>query len=194
MRIVLFSSFCAFCLNMFSQQEAKFQTKGIIIPSGTISPGFMTSQQATNIYLHGGLEYYLENKVSFKGDVFWHVGSQEKTDFMKVNHSLYYGLNFHNQWNRLDLYFGIQPGLFYSQPNMMKIDSSGLINAKLNPSASVSVGMTYFVARNFNFFLNGRYVYGNYYAANDRNISLNEFRISAGLSFNFRLFKRKEIQ
>jgi hypothetical protein len=181
----------------FAQPETpiskkSFRTQGILIPTGTIAPGFMFNHPSTNLYMHGYAEFYWDDIISYRGDVFWHVGAQEANDVLAQNHGLYYGFSVHKTFNRLDLYGGLQPGFCYSQEYIHEGESKFRGTPQFLPSASGIIGMRYFIARNFNYFIEGRYVYAQLPSARLGNMSLQEARLSIGLAFNFRLYKPKD--
>src|SRR5688500_4741322 len=100
-----------FLLSVFTMcaQEKEFKTKGMLKATSTISPGFMLGQTRTNIYLAGELEYFIEEKVSVRGDGFWYLGSQQNPDLLRQNSSVYWGAAYHIKKKRTDFFVGLQP-------------------------------------------------------------------------------------
>ena len=49
-------------------RSVPFVRKGLLKATGTISPSLMLNHKINNIYLSGELEYFLENKISVRGD------------------------------------------------------------------------------------------------------------------------------
>lgn len=181
-------------MNAQNEIEIKkpFRSQGILIPTGTISPGFMINAPKTNLYVHGFAEFYWDDRVSYRGDVFWHVGTQEKRDLLAHNHGLYYGFSVHQCFNRLNLYAGLQPGFSLSQEYNYSGEDRFKGVMQVLPSASALLGMRYFIGKNFNYFAEGRYIYSSLPSEFQGHLSLQEIRISVGLAFNFRLYKPKD--
>jgi hypothetical protein len=182
---LLFCSLICSCV-MFAQ-DSDFKTKGLLKATSTISPGFMLSETRTNIYLAGELEYFVEERVSLRGDGFWYLGSQQNPDLLRQNSSVYWGAAYHFRKNRTDLFIGVQPGLSLTQ---MVVDEKYYYTdygMEVCPNFSFFTGVTQYVGKYFNFFLNTRYVRSSYRVYGSSN--LDEIRLCAGLGFNIQTRK-----
>jgi hypothetical protein len=191
-KIRIFFALLFATLSAYSQTDVAFQTKGLLKATSTISPGFMLNQSRTNIYLAGELEYFVEERVSFRGDGFWYVGSQQNPDLFKQNSAVYWGGFYHFRMNRSDLFIGLQPGISVTQPLVDEKYYYSDYGIRVCPQISFVAGYTCYVGKYFNFFANTRYVKGTY--RNNTDIGLDELRICAGLGFNIHLVKREIVK
>ena len=177
-------------LGVFAQQP-KFDVlrKGLFRSHLTVTPGILFNSDNTNIYLHGGFEYFLKNKVSFTGHGYWYLDSQQKDGDLKQNSSVLWGLRYHFPWRRkkIDSYIGLEPGLAVVQAK----NTESVSVKKVMPLVSASAGFTFYVWKFFNFFVETRYVHGHHSTEWNQKIKLDEFRISAGLGWNVNLIRKK---
>jgi hypothetical protein len=49
--------------------------KGLVRAQMTISPGWTIADGNTNLYLQGDMEYFLQDKVSLKGDISYFIAT-----------------------------------------------------------------------------------------------------------------------
>lgn len=181
-------------------QDRVFVYENTLRASATLAPGFMLNQEQTNIYVHGHLEYFPEDRVSLRGDGYWFTGAQQKPALLKENSNLLFGGLYHFHKNRLDYFIGLQAGINFTRPaGLLSLTPSGptITSAtteyplKPNPCIAPLTGFVFYPARYVNFFLEARYVSGRYFGyANGRSIGLSEIRISAGLGFQLNLKKQ----
>jgi hypothetical protein len=201
-RVCLFLHLLVMVFTMNGQNEKQpFRYQSILKATATITPGFLLNNKQTNIYLNGELEYFLDDKLSFRTDGFWMAGAQEKPSLLQQNNSIFFGALYHIHKNRFDYFFGLQPGLFLTKPNTTNdavISPYGVTvtyktdyDYKLLPSLSPITGITFYVSDYFNFFLNIRYVYARYYGYENAVLNIDEFRVSAGLGFQIHTRKVK---
>ena len=188
-KLILISIVMAFLTKLSAQDNAPFVRKGLLKATATISPSFMLNRHINNIYVSGELEYFLENKISVRGDVFLYRDSQQNIPFLKQNSMIFFGALYHFSKNKHDLFIGIQPAAILSQPNML---DTSLVNypVKINPGISVIAGYTFYVWDYCNFFLNARYVNTKYVGTSNGAIQLDEIIISAGLGFQLHTRKK----
>ncbi len=169
--------------------------------SATLAPGYMLAQAQTNIYVHGHLEYFPEEKVSLRGDIFWFNGAQQKPSLLNQNSTLLFGGLYHMHKNRLDYFIGLQTGMSLTKPSDTYYDSVDLYGtitqftnsytAKALPLISPFTGITFYPGKYVNFFLEARYVSGRYFGyQGGSTINMDEIRISAGLGFQIPLRKK----
>jgi len=186
----LFTSLLLFITIIVSAQENDaFVRKGLLKATATISPSFMINRNINNIYVSGELEYFLENKISVRGDCFWYRDSQQDIPFLKENSMIFFGALYHFSKKKHDLFIGIQPAAILSQPNMQ---DSSLVNypAQMNPGISVIAGYTFYVWDYCNFFLNARYLNTKHVGTSKGQIHLDEIILSAGLGFQIHTRKK----
>jgi len=176
---------------VYSQEsEENFRYKNLLKATGTISPGFMLNYNQSPIYLGGELEYFVEDKVSLRGDAFWLAGTQNTKKLLEQNSSFMFGALYHFHQNRFDCFTGLQSGINITKPTSGTNDNSQYLT-KVLPVVSPIVGITYYAPKYFNFFINARYVNSRYFGYGPTtNLYLDEIRICAGLGFNLNLCKR----
>lgn len=166
--------------------------KGLLRVQGTISFGKMFSLDANNIYLHGDLEYFVENGFSVKSDIFYFLNSFNGNQPFRMNHSLFSGVMFHSKTTRnLVPYFGIQAGINFAEASDMcmgqpcvQIVPPEPIAKAVNPLFSATAGMNYYSGKFFHLFIQTRYVAG-VFSDNYNRANLGEIRLSFGLGFHF---------
>ena len=105
--------------SMLAQQENRqFIHKHLVLADASIVAGNMFKSGSNNVYLNGNLEYYLDNKVSVRGDANWMAGTQNKVDKtrgLNEYYSVLLGCAFHlPSASHFDPYFILQPGLAYT--------------------------------------------------------------------------------
>jgi hypothetical protein len=149
--LFIFSDTCA-------QEKKEFHYYRLVNTTGTISPGFRTSDGATTMSLHGFFEFFLQDKVSWRGDAFYYMGEQKKPLSIANNSTLKWGAfyHFHKPTSKLDLYLGFQPGLNFVQPVTQRIDGSDQYHTlKAVPVISGVSGVNFHFGKVFNMFLEG---------------------------------------
>lgn len=155
----------------------------------TIAPGFMTDGGNLHIYLHGNLEYYLDERISLRGDGFYFLSAAKGNAWLQ-NHSILSGASLHmGNKNRFDPYIGLQPGVAISQlafggPCALYpclVASPGY--TKANPIISPVIGFNYYFEKLFHLFGEARYVAGKH-LADAPTYSLSELKFSFGLGWN----------
>lgn len=168
-----------------SAQSADYIKPGLLKATATISPSKMLAAEYSNIYLSGFAEYYIDKKISFRGDTYLFVDGQD--DFFDQAFRTFFGLHYHLNKNNLDVNFGFQPGLSYMKrnPYMDGIETFAPIieNGQFMPSISLSTGVTYYVWKYFNFFANFTYVRSDLNGSEYGPFNTDELIFSAGLGF-----------
>lgn len=197
---LLFSSF------VYSQIESQqYIHKYLVRVDGSIVPGFMFKDNLSNVYLNGNGEYYLDNKVSMRGDINYMVGSTGLSNDsigLKNNHSIMVGPVFHFHTNgHFDPYFIIQPGIAYTSSFRQTYMGNVINDANkittsykgvLSPLGSLGFGFNYYFQRFAHLFFETRYFYGNHLSDAPSTISLQELRVTFGLGFNLFVHKDKQ--
>lgn len=170
-----------FCL--FSQEKNNERTvqPGLLRAQGTFSMGTLTEINQTSLHLHGNIEYYVNEKIAARGDIYYYL-KPSKESVLDLNHQLFAGTSYHiGTANNLDPYIGIQPGLAITQYSERILLSKN--TASLTPLLSGVVGLNYYANNWFHLFIDGRYILGKH-ISNLPPTAINEFRISFGLGFN----------
>lgn len=180
--------FCLISSFGFTQNESVIRS-GLIKTTLTLSPSKSLATSNKYFYLHGLLEGYLTDKLSFSGEGYLYRGmiSDGISDF-RYNHSLFFGFSKHIVKKNLDFHFGIQPGLSFTKVRPLYDNVWDNSKMTLNPLFSGIVGVNYFVGKYLHFFLQTRLVLGehqSYYALN-----ISDLRLSAGLGFNINTMKK----
>jgi hypothetical protein len=201
MKTFLFSVslFLSFSCCGQEEQNARFVRAGILSGGASISPGLLLQQNISTISIPLTGEYYLDEHVSIKADVFIHVSSGLTADSLRLiaNHQLFTGLSYHfKTTGNLDPYLCFQPGLAYSQ---VKRESKLPFNDQtpngtieytpsVNPILGVAAGINYFFPRFFHIFIEARYVHGNALFNAPWAFPLDELKVQFGLGWNMNVF------
>ena len=182
-----------FTFSAFAQKDTtRYIHKHLLRAQATISPGFMLRTSSNNIYIHGNLEYYLDETISLRGDGYYFVSSLGNTDHFTMHHSFFSGASYHFKTkNHFDPYFGIQPGLSITQaiynpcsPEVLCPFSGPVQHTpSANPLLSGVIGFNYYAQKIFHIFGEARYVHGKHLSEYGP-LDLKEIRLSFGLGFN----------
>ncbi|MBN8697877.1 MAG: hypothetical protein J0L87_15205 [Bacteroidetes bacterium] len=183
-------------------ERQQYIHKHLMRADASIVSGYMYKSGIQNVHVNGNLEYYMDNKISFRGDANYLLGSNGISDSMGFlhNHSVMLGTVFHIQTKgHFDPYFILQPGIAYTQSYKQRfIDdpdkSDGRTNypGVLSPLGTAGLGFNYYFQRFAHLFMEARYVYGQHLAEAPYPLSLEEVRITFGLGFNAFIIKEKK--
>jgi hypothetical protein len=168
--------------HVMSQEEIDYTHKGLVRTTLTFATGFMPKQKINNLYLTGNIEYYADQKISFRGDGMYFFNSMNQDKTLKQNHSLYGGAAYHFPNKNFDPFIGLQTGLAISQIGSLYQDSPKA-DIGYNPLVSPIAGFNFYAQKWFHLFVNARYNFGKHLAS-DAIIPLNELSFSFGLGFN----------
>lgn len=162
--------------------------KGLLRATGTISFGGMTKHEQTNIYIHGVTEYFVSNKITARGDIYYYLKSGNK-QMLNLNHQLFAGASYHfNTQHHFVPYVGFQPGIALTQDDFITINQEN--NVEVSPLISAVAGFNFYASSWFHLFIDGRYVSGKH-LSNQKTIHLDELRLSFGLGFNLNVLTGK---
>jgi hypothetical protein len=184
--------------------DKRFVHEGILCGDISIAPGMLLNQNISTISIPATLEYYWDDHVSLKNDIYFHVSSGLTNDSLRLiaNHQLFVGIAYHfTTKGNFDPYVGFQPGIAYSQvKNESKIPFSdqtpyGRIeySPSLNPVLGLSVGFNYYFFRYFHLFVEARYVHGTHLYNAPGAFPLDELKCQFGLGWNLNLIRKKKI-
>jgi hypothetical protein len=180
------------CSAFAQKDSSRYVHRHLIRSMATISPGFMTSLGTNNIYLHGNLEYYVNESISVRGDSYYFISAIESVEHFKMHHTNFTGASYHFRTNgHFDPYLGIQPGFSISQAiyNPCPEEAMCLVPAivqqkpSVNPLISGVLGFNYYAQKWFHLFGEARYVQGKHLSEQGP-LNLNEIRFSFGLGIN----------
>jgi len=168
----------------------------------SIVPAYNFKDDLKNVHLNGNLEYYMDNRVSVRGDANYMLGSSGLTTDsigLKDNISVMLGSVFHlPSKGHFDPYFILQPGIAYTSSFREKYTIGTESNSvkttyyagTVSPLASAGLGFNYYFQRFAHLFVETRYVYGRHLSEAPAPVLLQELRITFGLGFN--VFAAKE--
>ncbi len=179
--LIIIYTILSYCYH--AQNDITFIQKGSIKAMATLSPSKILSKNLSPFYLHGSLEYYIDNKVSIIGEGFYYLGDLSSQPFINFNHNIFFGANYHFIKNNNDLYIGVQPGVSFTQIKPNDTQNKQYSNRiSVNPLISISIGYNFFVSKYFYFFVQNKYVHGENILVSPFNMS--DVRLSAGLGFH----------
>ena len=189
-RGIIFSSI--FLLSGVVLSQEKYIQPGLLKATGPIAPSTMLNRSVQNIYLSGFLEYYLDRKLSLRGETFVFVDGKSKTVtnnlFIKEGMRTYFGAFYHFNKNNWDQYIGFQPGVALIKP-LDSVEPNGPL--QLSPSFAAHIGSTYYVWKYFNFYVDLAYVHSSYRGLTIGTQKTDELILSAGLGFQIQTKKNK---
>lgn len=157
----------------------------------------------TNVYAHGTAEYYWDERFSTRGDLYFLLNKSADPGGVKMNHGFQVGVSCHLlKRSMIDPFIGLRTGLnvTQTQPATEAYPISPTVTAMVNynppvhidPTWAPVVGINFYGERVFHFFIEGAYMMGMYRPNIGPQFSLEEFRVSAGLGFNFSFYKPVE--
>ncbi|MCX7649025.1 MAG: hypothetical protein N2050_00540 [Flavobacteriales bacterium] len=167
-------------------------SKGCFKATATLTPGYVLSQGGGRAHVHGFAEYFLNEKISLSGDVFFHaVQLPVSANWIhREAHGLFLGGYYHWTYRGHDIYVGFQSGLQTGFADFLKEPADPRLLPPA-PAVSLVLGYTYYFNRWFHFFTQPRFTYAR--LANNLVRDVSDFRFSAGLGFHISsLTKRKE--
>jgi hypothetical protein len=182
MRIILFITLLP--LLGFSQDDSESVVRsGLLRSQATITYGKFTAVNQSSLYIQGNLEYYVNSKLSTRGDLFYFLKPNDES-LLEINNQLFAGGSFHIPYKgNFNPYLGIQPGIAITESSNTVIPNIYKPNAALTPLISGVIGFNYYAKKWFHLFVDGRYVLGKH-LSNYPPVDISEFRISFGLGFN----------
>ncbi len=204
MKSFLVSAFVFLAFFCFGQEEqnTRFVRAGILSGGASLSPGVLLQQNVSTISVPLTGEYYLDEYISIKSDIYISVGSGITADSLslKTNHQLFTGLAYHFKTKgNLDPYLCFQPGIAYTQvkteSKVPQIDQtpSGTIEytPSVNPILGFSAGINYYFPRFFHIFIEARYVHGTALFNAPWAFPLDELKLQFGLGWNMNVLMKK---
>jgi len=173
------------------KKVAGFTHPGLFLFRASLAVGGLTKLKAGTVFVEGNTEYFLDRRVSLRGDIY--IFGAHTGDYMpfKMHHSLYTGAMFHKYSSGdFDLYGGLEVGINYAQATDPYLGGIGSMvvpveapSKVFSPTFSPVIGFYYFGGKFFHLTMHARYIMGTF-MDNYNVASLGEWRISFGLGFN----------
>jgi hypothetical protein len=168
-----------------------FTHPGLFLFRASIAVGGLTKLNAGTVFFEGNTEYFIDRRVSLRGDVYFFGGHTGDYKPFKMHHSLLTGAMFHKYTKGdFDPYAGIEVGINYAQATDPYLGGTGSllvpvesVSKVLSPTFSPVVGFNYYGGKFFHLSMHARYIMGTF-MDNYNVASLGEWRISFGLGFN----------
>mgnify|MGYP001597204422 CR=1 FL=1 len=178
-----------------TDSNAQYIHKKLLRATAGFSPGIMTQQKITNIYIIGNLEYYIHRKISLRGESYYFLNTINSNKPFVLNHKIFAGTNYHFRTNNhLDPYIGIHPGAAITQTLHLPVACVGFCpqnfteptksSVSTNPLFSVSAGINYYFQKLFHLYADVKYNYGKHLSDMPTPQSLSEFNFTFGLGWN----------
>lgn len=155
---------------------------GLLVGELTFSPATMLNRNTQNFYLSGNLEYYVDKKVSFKGQSHLFLNGNDASSIFKSRVNTYFGAMYHFNSDNWDQHIGFSPGLTVTTSEIDDLNGNRY-PTMISPSFALEVGTTYYVWKYFNFFARVSYLNSKLSGTHLLNQRTDELLISAGLGF-----------
>lgn len=199
MRKIIVTLILTLPLISFAQESDRVIRKGLTAGKGTLAMGMPTDYEGTNMYVSGNLQYYVDDNISYRGELWFFLGSDGEKNLFKQNSTLFTNFNYHIKTkNNIDPYIGIGPGFSWTQlkepDNLAIVDNqfaTSSYEATISPVASLTAGVNYYT-KWAHLFIEAKYVHG-IHLSDTTPVSLNELRIAFGFGWNINLIKKKGI-
>lgn len=154
----------------------------------------------TNAYIHATAEYYWDERFSTRSDIYFLLNKSSEPGGVKMNHGFQVGASCHLlKGSMIDPFIGLRAGMniTQAQPNTELYPISATVSGNIaytptvhiDPTWAPVVGINFYGERIFHFFIEGAYMMGTYRSNIGPQMSLEEFRLSAGLGWNFSFYK-----
>jgi hypothetical protein len=170
------------------------QRKGNFRAQGNIAGAYLFQQKIFMPYLTGDMDLFFDNHVALAGSVWVSLPISKIKSGLKQNHAVFGGINYHPlKKGRWDPYICLTPGIGLVQAEETNGELVTRTHLSPVPLLSASVGCNYYIGSIFNFFVKAQGVSGQFFKLEHRAIRLDDLRLTAGLGFNFQLWKPKNI-
>ena len=186
-RIIIIA--CLMSTSVMAQRE-DYVRPGLITAGMTISPSVMLNRSESNYYLSGHLDGRLDEHLSFRGETFYFIDSNQDDPYFKTAGRTYFGLLYHLNKGNFDSHVGFMPGIALMEVNG-NVNSEGRSSLEVVPTFAANIGVTYYVWKFFNFFMNVTYVHSTVRDIRIKSGRTDELLLSAGLGFNINTVKAK---
>lgn len=167
------------------------ERKGCFRAQGNLTASYLFQQKQVGAYVTGDCDLFFDNRVSFNGQVWVSFATTRKNEpGVRANHAVFWGINFHPiKKGRFDPYIGLTNGIGAARVNYR--EGGELKNSPFAPVGllSAQAGMNYYVGWIFHFFVKVQGVSGMFFSGVPNTVRLEEIKVTAGLGWNFRLWK-----
>lgn len=168
------------------------QRKGNIRSQGNIAATYLFEQKTFVPYLTGDMDLFFDNHVALAGSVWVSLPIGKIKSGLKQNHAIFGGVNYHPlKKGRWDPFIGLTPGIGLVQAENKNGDLVTRTRLSPVPLVSASVGCNYYIGSIFNFFVKAQGVSGQFFKLKHQANRLDDLRFTAGLGWNFRIWKPK---
>lgn len=178
-------------MSFLQVQSQDFVQESRLNGHATIAPGFSLYDMKGTISLQGQMEYFIHERVSIRGEVFWFVDYMNADDpgFIDDKATLFSGITYHFTDNKqFNPYIALQPGI--GMARTIYYGTSGPVrftvidnDFRFFPMASVALGTYYYASNWFYFFGEVRGSTGKYYSPFDVK-EAGELQFTFGLGFS----------
>lgn len=179
-----------------------FTHPGLFLFRGSLAVGGLTKLKANTVFIEGNMEYFIDRKISLRGDGYFFMAHTGDYKPFKMHHSLFTGAMFHKQTaGNFDPYFGLEVGINLAQatdPYLGGVGSAVVpvepVTKVFSPTLSPVLGFNYFGGKFFHLSIHARYIIGQF-MDNYNSVSIGEWRLSFGLGFNIskKLLSEKDV-
>jgi hypothetical protein len=164
--------------------------KGNIRAQGNIAGGYLFAQKAAGAYLTGDMDLFIDDHVSITGAGWYGFKTSDNSNGLFRNHAVFGGFNFHPvKKGRWDPFIGLSPGVGFAEIKYLDDEGSSKSTTGIAPLISGEIGCNYYVGSIFNLFVKTRLVTGQTRGNAPSPTRLDEVKITAGLGWNFRLWR-----
>lgn len=163
--------------------QEEYIQPGLLAASLTYSPSTMLNHAESNFYITGFAEYLLDDHFSFRSDTYLFLNSENEDALIKDGGRSYFGIAYHLNRGNWDGSIGFQPGLTFMNRTI------STTKPKLEASAALRVGTSYYVWKYFHFFANLTYTKSKLLVYQRGSLKTDEFIFSAGLGFQIQTKK-----
>ncbi len=187
---ILTAGFILLSLLSFSQSITDHRA-GHFRAQGNLAGGYLFAQKDFTAYITGDLDLFLSDDVSFTGECWYNFQTNDRRTGLLENHALFSGFNYHPlKKGRWDPFIGLSPGMAIVKAGYN--DAEGIIQETVGvaPLVSGTVGCNYYIGSIFHLFVKARGVAGMFRGDSPEFTPLNEMKITAGLGWNVRLWKK----
>lgn len=163
---------------------------GNLRSQGNLAGGYLFKQQAAGAYLAGDFDLFVDERVSIAGAGWYGFKMSENAEGLFRNHAIFSGLNYHPvKKGRWDPFFGLSPGIGIAEIRFADAEGIQKTTVGVAPLISGEIGCNFYVGSIFNLFVKARAVTGHARGDAPAPVRLDEIKMSAGLGWNFRLWK-----
>ncbi len=179
---ILFSTFVQ------SQNLSVGERKYLLKATGSLYKANMLNFDVTHYYVGGNMEFFFDNKYSFRGDIYSLIGEKGNFEYSMIkSNQLSAGFNRNFSKNNWNPFIGIYTGLTQLRFNSM-LQTFAPVDPIIQyvPHVGLTIGSQYYFYKYFHFFGEIRY---SHQMNPLRNQLLDEISYSAGLGFQLPLKK-----